>query len=278
MTNRIDLHMHSTASDGGLKVEELMKLVETTGLNTIALTDHDTTDGLDTAIEMGRNLGFEVIPGIELSADAEGEVHVLGYFLDYKNAEFQKQLDIFRERRLGRGEAIVKRLRDMGFAISWEQVLEIALGGSVGRPHIAQALRDTGYVTSIDEAFKKYLYDGGPAYVERKKITTVEAVELIRSVGGIAVLAHPTYVKEPETVLAEMVQAGLSGIECHYGHYDDATVERLLGLAKKYNLVATGGSDFHGRDDNDPVHAYVGSRYVPLQSLVELKARAEKPV
>jgi hypothetical protein len=273
VTNQIDLHMHSTASDGGLRVEELIKLVETTDLKTIALTDHDTTDGLDTAIEIGRNLGIEVIPGIELSADADGEVHVLGYFLDYKNPEFQKQLEIFREQRLGRGELMVKKLREMGFAISWEQVLEIAMGGSVGRPHVAQALRDTGYVTSIDEAFKKYLYNGGPAYVEREKVTPARAIEIIRSVGGLAVLAHPTYVKFPEPVIEEMVQAGLTGIECHYGHYDDFTVEKLLGWANKYNLVATGGSDFHGRDDNDPNHAYVGSRFVPPQNLNELKNR-----
>jgi 3',5'-nucleoside bisphosphate phosphatase len=273
MSNQIDLHMHSTASDGGLRVEELMKVVAGVGLKTIALTDHDTTDGLDTAIEMGRSSGIEVIPGIELSADAGGEVHVLGYFLDYKNPQFQQRLEVFREQRLGRGEAMVKNLRQMGFDITWEQVLEIAGGGSVGRPHIAQALRDTGYVATINEAFEKYLYTGGPAYVEREKVTPAEAVRLIRSVGGLAVLAHPTYVKEPELVLAEMAQAGLTGIECYYGHYDDATIAKILGLADQYNLVPTGGSDFHGRDDNDPTHVYVGSRFVPLDSLLGLKSR-----
>ncbi len=271
MSSTVDLHMHSTASDGTLLVEDLMQLAASVGLKTIALTDHDTTAALDTAQTLGKSLGMEVIPGIELSAEDNGEVHVLGYFIQYDNADFQAKLKHFRDTRLRRGELMAERLAELGMPIEWERVLEIANGASVGRPHFAEALKEKGYVSTIAEAFEKYLYNGGPAFVDRQKITPSEAVEMIRAVGGLAVMAHPTYVNELERVLPEMVKAGLAGIETYYGHYDDETVARFLALAAQYNLVPTGGSDYHGRPDGGQV--YIGSRIVPPDTIDKLKAK-----
>jgi len=272
MASLVDLHMHSTASDGTLPVEELMKLAASVGLKTIALTDHDTTAALDTAIAVGRDLGMEVIPGIELSADDNGnEVHVLGYFINYHNDKFQRELEKFRDTRVGRAEAMVKKLATLGLPISYERVLEIAGDAAPQRPHIAEALKEAGYITTVAEAFDKYIGNDGPAYVDRVRITTVESVELIKSVGGLAVMAHPTYVKNLTDVLPPMVEAGLVGIEVHYGHYDDATVANLLQVANAHYLIATGGSDFHGRPDGGQV--YIGEHVVPPAVIDELKAK-----
>ncbi len=272
MASLIDLHMHSTASDGTLPVEELMKLAARVGLKTIALTDHDTTAALDTALSVGRGLSMEVIPGIELSADDDGnEVHVLGYFINYDNDKFQNELKKFRYARVGRAEAMVKKLGELGLPISYERVLEIAGDAAPQRPHIAEALKEAGYITTIAEAFDKYIGNDGPAYVDRVRITTVESVELIKSVGGLAVMAHPTYVKNLADVLPPMVEAGLVGIEVHYGHYNDATVADLLKIAKAHHLIATGGSDFHGRPDGGQV--YIGEHVVPPTVIDELKAK-----
>lgn len=272
MSSLVDLHMHSTASDGALPVEELMKLAANTGLKTIALTDHDTTAALDTAISLGRELGMEVIPGIELSADYKGEeVHILGYFINYKNEKFQQELEKFRDTRLGRAEAMVKRLNELGMNITYERVQEIANGAAPQRPHIAEALKEAGYVSTVAEAFDKYIGNNGPAYVDRPRIGTVESVQLIQSVGGLAVIAHPTYVKTLDVVLPPMVEAGLTGIETHYGHYDEATVNELLQLAVKYNLVPTGGSDYHGRADGGQV--FLGEHIVPPEVIEQLKTR-----
>ena len=273
MPSSVDLHMHSAASDGTLNVEELVRLAASVGLKTIALTDHDTTAGLDDAILFGNKLGLEVIPSIELSAEDNGEVHILGYFLNYDNQEFQTKLKHFRDTRFNRGELIVRKLAELGMPIEWKRVQEIANGASIGRPHFAEAMKEKGYVQTIAEAFEKYLHNGGPAFVDREKITPVQAVQMIRKVGGLAVLAHPTYVNDLDRILEETVQAGLAGIETYYGHYDNETVERFLELAHKYNIVPTGGSDFHGRDDGGQV--YLGERLIPNEVIGQLKARLQ---
>ena len=275
MASQVDLHMHSTASDGTLPVEELMKLAASVGLKTISLTDHDTTAALDTAIKVGNELGMEVIPGIELSADDNGnEVHILGYFINYDNEKFQQELEKFRDTRLGRAEAMVKKLGELGMPISYERVLEIAGNAAPQRPHIAEALKEAGYITTISEAFDKYIGNDGPAYVDRARIGTVESVELINGVGGLAVIAHPTYVKNLEKVLPPMVEAGMVGMEIHYGHYDDATVAELLKLADRYDLIATGGSDYHGRADGGQV--FIGEHEVPPVVIEQLKSKLAK--
>jgi 3',5'-nucleoside bisphosphate phosphatase len=267
----IDLHTHSTASDGLYAPAELVRLAAEAGLKTIGLVDHDTTDGLAEALVVGERLGVEIIPGVEVNTDLpnkQGEAHVLGYFIEYEQPAFQAALRTLRDARERRGERMVERLREQGFNITWERVREIAQG-SVGRPHIARALIEKGYATDVSDAFAKYLAPGKPAYVPRYKLAPEDAVRLIKSVRGVPVLAHPTYVVQlEERVLPSLVIAGLQGLECYYGEYDAGTVERLRQLAVAYGLVPTGGSDYHG----PRMHATpLGGRYVPKESLARLR-------
>jgi 3',5'-nucleoside bisphosphate phosphatase len=276
MNSTLDLHMHSTASDGTLPVADLMKLAASVGLKSLALTDHDTTASLDQAQEIGAALGLEVIPGIELSADYGGkEVHVLGYFLEYQDATFQQNLEKFRFNRYGRAEAIVAKLAALGLPLDYKRVLEIAGDAAPQRPHIAEALKERGYVATIREAFDRYISNDGPAYVHSERVTVDQAVELIRSVGGLAALAHPTYTPDMEAVVALAVQAGVTGIETYYGTYSEETVERILGLARRYDLVPTGGSDFHGRADGGQLTS-PGARFVPPETVDLLKQRLNR--
>lgn len=246
-TVKVDLHLHSTESDGRLSPAELVELAYRRGVRRLALTDHDTTSGLPRAIEAGRRLGVEVIPGIELSTDIPGtEVHILGHFLEYEQPAFQETLARFRESRVGRAERMVARLAELGAPISWERVKELAGGASVGRPHVAQALLEAGYVQSISEAFDRYIGRNGPAYVERFKLTPAEAIALIHSVRGMAVLAHPLETEGVEALVPQLALNGLDGIECYYQGYDQEQVQHLVELARAHGLVPTGGSDYHG--------------------------------
>lgn len=273
MNSTVDLHMHSTASDGTLSVDELMQLAAKVGLQTLALTDHDTTAGLDRAVEIGTALKMEIIPGIELSADFGGkEVHILGYFIQYHDQTFQTQLEKFRFNRYGRAQAILQKLDELGMPLAWERILEIAGDAAPQRPHIAEALKERGYVSSIKEAFDLYISNSGPAYVHSERVTIEQAVQLITSVGGLAVVAHPTYTPDINAVVETAAKAGASGIETHYGLYTEETVADILKLARQYDLVATGGSDFHGRNDAGQLTS-PGARYVPPEVIKQLKER-----
>lgn len=244
---KVDLHLHSTESDGRLSPAELMELARRRGVRRLALTDHDTTQGLPAAIEVGRRLGLDVIAGIELSTDVpHREIHLLGLFVNYQDGSFQAKLTEFRLGRRARAEGMSRKLAQMGAPISWARVQEIAGEASVGRPHVAQVLLEAGHVQTITEAFERFIGRNGPAYVERVKLTPAEAIRLIHSVQGIAVLAHPL---EDGGVLDEvpaLVAAGLDGIECYYQGYDRPRVESLVSIARTHGLVATGGSDYHG--------------------------------
>jgi predicted metal-dependent phosphoesterase TrpH len=270
MASLVDLHLHSTASDGAQPVEDLISLAAQVGLKTIALTDHDTTEVLDQALEIGKTLGLEVIPGIELSADDGGEVHILGYFIQYKNEVFQKALERFRYLRYGRAQLILEKLAALGMPLDWERVLQIVGDAAPQRPHIAEALKEKGYIEHISDAFK-YIGTDGPAYVATEKVSPAEAIELIQSVGGLAVLAHPVFVKKLDQVLPKMVAAGLTGMEVYYGHNTEEEVAYYKALAAQYKLVPTGGSDWHGRPDGGQV--YIGDRIVPPEVIAQLKAR-----
>lgn len=241
---RIDLHTHSTASDGELTPDALVQFALERGLAVIALTDHDTIAGLDAAIAAAQGTTLEVIPGVELSADVDkAEVHVLGYFVDWRDAHFLAMLEKFREGRYGRAEKMVKKLTALGAPISFERVKEIAGDAALGRPHVAQALLEAGHIATIVEAFDKYIGRNGPAYVERFRLTPEDAVALILQAGGVPVLAHP---REVSYWVQPLVKAGLLGLEVYYGMYDDQTRAQLARLAKQSGLIATGGSDFHG--------------------------------
>ena len=273
--NTIDLHTHSTASDGLYPPEELVRLAHDAGLNTIALVDHDTTDGLDAAIAAGERLGVTVIPGIEVNTDLpgkQGEAHVLGYYLEYDRPAFQAVLRTLREARARRGERMVERLREQGLDVTWERVRELAQG-AVGRPHVARALIERGYASDVSDAFARYLAPGKPAYIPRYKLAPADAVRLIKSAHGLPTLAHPAGIAElRERVLPELVMAGLQGLECYYGQYDTETVAELLRLAGGYGLIPTGGSDYHGPNMHPTP---LGGRYVPDSSLDRLRRTGE---
>jgi predicted metal-dependent phosphoesterase TrpH len=248
MACRADFHLHSTASDGILSPAELVRLVYEQGVRVMALTDHDSTEGVAEA--RGAAVGysdFTLIPGIEMGTDIPGgEVHVLGYFLEPDDPELQDTLRRLREGRRGRGERMVERLREMGFDVTWEQVQRIAGEGAVGRPHVAQALHEKGYVATVKEAFDKYIARNGPAYVEREKLTPAEAVATIVRLGGVACLAHPRDLEGLDDLLAELKAAGLAGMEVFYKDYGPEAVERLHAAARTFDLIPWGGSDYHG--------------------------------
>lgn len=253
-----------------------MELAYNNGVRRLALTDHDTTNGLAAALEAGQRLGLEVIPGIELSTDIPGtEVHVLGHFLDYQQPAFQEMLRRFQLGRLGRAEGMVARLAELGVPISWERVKELAGEGSVGRPHVAQALLEAGHVKTMPEAFDKYIGRNGPAYVERYKLTPEEAVALIHSVKGMAVLAHPLETTGVEDIVPDLAAAGLDGIECYYQGYGIKEVQHLVALARKHGLVPTGGSDYHGfpMSGMTEVTNPPGSVTIPPEVVDELRER-----
>ena len=270
----VDLHTHSTASDGIYAPNELLRLAYAAGLGVLALTDHDSTNGVEEAAEAARSLGIEFIVGIEINTEGSGgEVHVLGYFPEYRRAAFQVVLQVLRDARVRRGERMVERLNEAGVHITWERVRQIAQG-AVGRPHIAQALIEAGYVQSMPEAFEKYLCTGCPAYVARYKLSVEDAIHLIVSANGLPVLAHPAGLLNSGRLanwLPGLCEAGLVGLETYYGQYTAETVSELRTLAEKYQLIPTGGSDFHGPG----IHATaLGERSVPYASVERLKALA----
>jgi predicted metal-dependent phosphoesterase TrpH len=272
--NLVDLHTHSTASDGLYSPSELLHRAREAGLRVLALTDHDTTDGIAEARKAAQALDIELIPGIEVNTDIGGrEVHVLGYFPEYERPAFQEVLQILRDARELRGQRMVEKLNQQGMHISWERVREIAQG-TVGRPHVAAALLEAGYVQSVTEAFNKYIGSNCPAYVPRYKLSPEDAIHFIASANGLPVMAHPFTQPGVEILLerlAGMCQAGLVGIEAYYGPYTPEQVQTLVELADQYHLIATGGSDYHGPN----IHPTpLGGRYVPYEAVERLKTAA----
>lgn len=269
---RIDLHCHTTASDGLYAPAELARMAHAAGLDLIALTDHDSTEGLAEAQATGAPLGLTVIPGIEINtslAETRGDAHVLGYFIDPADAGLQANLNQLRAARERRGERMVERLRAAGLNVTWERVRELA-PGAIGRPHVARALIETGYATSVSDAFDRYLNWGGVGFVPRYRIYPHDAIRMIRAAHGVPTLAHPAHTYDlEERVLPTLVQQGLMGLECYYGPYDEATVNWLLGLANRFGLIPTGGSDYHGPN----IHPTpLGGRYVPPATVDRLWA------
>ncbi len=248
--NLIDLHTHTTSSDGSMAPAELVKYAKHKGLKAIAITDHDTTDGLQEALQEGKSTGLEVIPGIEISADFNPEMHILGYFLKGDYSRIAGTLAGLRLKRDERNPRIVKRLNELGLEISVEEVLARSRGGVTGRPHIAKVLIEKGYVHSNEEAFDRYLGSGRPAYFKKDKLTPGQCIGEISAAGGLPVLAHPIYLGmeygQLDSLLAELVQDGLMGIEAYYVDNTAQQTRMLLELAEKHHLFVTGGSDFHG--------------------------------
>tara|TARA_B100000315_G_scaffold19969_1_gene17575 strand:+ start:97 stop:948 length:852 start_codon:yes stop_codon:yes gene_type:complete len=272
----VDLHLHTTASDGRLSPTELIRLVASQGLQQVSISDHDTTEGLAEAYRAAKEFpGLRIIPGIELSTDIPGdEIHMLGYFIHYEDEEFQEVLRRFRAGRVERGRMMVEKLATLGVHVAWERVLEIAGNGSVGRPHIALAMVENGYCGEPKEAFIEYLGRNGLAYVEREKVTPEQAVKTLTRVGGVPVLAHPAYLKNMEATIAELKTAGLLGLEVHYAQFDADMIRKLERLAAQYDLIPCGGSDYHGLGNTgEPLPGTLGP---PLSTVERLEEAAMK--
>ncbi len=242
------------------------------GLRAIAITDHDSLNGVPEALAAADGTDLTVIAGVEMSTDVkDGEVHILGYFLDPADQDLQGLLTTLRNSRTERARRMTENLTRLGVPITMERVLELANGGSVGRPHVAQALKEAGHVSSIQDAFSLYIGRTGPAYVERYRLTPAEAVGHVRKHGGVAVLAHPKFVPNVPTLLPGLAAAGLAGIEVYYTGYSDEEVASLGAMADHYGLVRTGGSDFHG--PGVQLDAKLGGVAVPYRAVEELRAR-----
>jgi len=274
--SKIDLHIHSTASDGKLSPADIVRKSAERGLTVIALADHDTVDGIAPALVTAKAFPqIKVIPCVEISTDVpNGEVHVLGYFVDYTDHKLKATLERMRHSRRERARGMVTKLGKLGIHIEWQRVQEIAGSGSIGRPHIAQAMLEKSYIVSIKEAFTKYISRDGPAYVEREKMTPVEAVELLSRTNGLPVLAHPLTINDPETLIIKLKAAGLIGIEAHYDGYTVGEISKLVSLADRYGLTTTGGSDYHGLDDS--TETMIGGADVPIESAEHLIALAKQ--
>ncbi len=269
MIRRADLHTHTTASDGRLSPTELVKLASEIGLPVIAITDHDTVAGLPEGIEAGKKFGVEVIPGIELSTEDNGnDIHMLGYFIDYTNREFIEMLQHFQQIRLERAKKIIEKLEKLGVHITIEEVIQIAgNAASIGRPHIAQAILNNGYVSDFQEAFDKYIGADAPAYVPKYKLPTVEGTQFLYKAGGVPVIAHPGLSTTPDYVEYLARNGHIMGIEVWHPEHTPEQISIYYRLAEKYRLLKTGGSDFHGV----PGRSRLGEITVAYVSVAALK-------
>ncbi len=273
----LDLHLHSTVSDGRLSPSELVRFAHSHGVTTMALSDHDSTDGVDIAQQVGAALGVRVIPSIELSTDLPGaSIHILGLFLDHTQPEFQTTVRGFRETRLTRAEQMVEALSRIGAPIKLDRVFEIAGEGSVGRPHVAQALLEAGHIQTIDEAFDRFIGRGGPAYFEGFRLEPAEGIRLIHSVGGFASWAHPNELdgRDWREFLPAVVAAGIDGLEVYYSKdYGPDIPAAMLEACATHNLIPTVGSDYHGFGT---LQVPPGSVASPPDLLERLEARVSR--
>lgn len=279
----IDLHMHSVFSDGSMTPDELVVQALMEKLTAIALTDHDSVDGIAPFLASCAKRGIRGLPGVEISVEGEGgdAMHMLGYFVDHDNAPMKKHLSGIRSNREYRNKKILESLNGMGLALTMSEVAAYAGSDNVGRLHFAQALVERGYVKNREEAFDKFLASGKPAYVNRKRLTPIQGIEMIKEAGGLAVLAHPFTLgkgKEALTaIVADLVSAGLDGIELYYPHQNTKHMKIYRAIARQFNLVMTGGSDFHGAPMPDvKMGRGFGSLNVPDSVLEDLDARRKK--
>jgi 3',5'-nucleoside bisphosphate phosphatase len=274
----IDLHIHSTASDGSFSPGDLMAYAKSKGAAAVSLTDHDTIEGLETALAAGKEIGLEVIPGLEISAQYPGgTMHLLGYYIDPSNPNLNRELLRLQEARRERNPKIISKLQSLGIPISFDQVQALAKG-QIGRPHIARVLFQLGAVSSFEEAFHKYLTKGALAYVEKFRFSPHEAISLIARAGGIPVLAHPftlnySSLRDLKKLVEKLKNSGLKGIEVIYSEHTPIQTENYFSLVKELNLIYTGGSDFHGciKKDVDLLTGR-GDLKIPYQIVEDLKA------
>lgn len=275
-----DLHSHTTASDGTQSPRDNVKMAWDAGLGAIAITDHDTVSGVAEALAAGSDLGIIVVPGVEISTVAGGQdIHILGYYVDIQDELFLSRLASLRETRDVRNEMIIARLQELGLHITMEEVLkEVAnikrKGDTVGRPHIAAVLLNKGYVSSIKEAFDRYLATGAAAYANPPRIEPATAIAWIHDAGGAAVLAHPG-IYHDETLVESITTQGLDGIEVYHADHSSEDEARYLLLAERKGLLMTAGSDFHGERGGVAFHAAIGSKRIGIDVLTRLQILKE---
>lgn len=264
-----DLHIHTTFSDGTHTPEEVVEQARKAGLKTIAITDHDVVDGIELAIKKGKELGVEVIPGIEFTTEAfDTEIHILGYFIDHRSPELIEAITKIQKGREKRIFKICEKLKGLGVDLNAEKVLELAGNRAPGRPHVARALVEKGYVKDFKEAFNKYIDFHGPAYVSHYKLSPEEAVKLVVSAKGVPVYAHPR-VSNCDQIIPDLMVAGLAGIEVYYSGHNQRQTQHYLNLARKNGLLATGGSDYHGVRSGREVE--LGELTIPDELVKKLK-------
>ncbi len=268
-----DLHIHSSASDGLFTPTEVLRQAAQMKLPGIAITDHDTVDGLHTAWAClaKEHLDLELISGIELNTEVEaGEIHILGYYIDYRCRPLLDNLQDIKAARFERARRMVSRLRDMGYMITFEEVQKLAREDLIARPHVALALMEKGYVFSIREAFNKLIGRGRPAYVPRYRFTPQKAIELIHAAGGITVLAHPGLLRQPRLV-EEVLDLGVEGVEAFYPEHSTGETDYFLDVAARRGLLVTGGSDFHGTKGDDSRNR-LGSAGITADYMAKIRA------
>jgi predicted metal-dependent phosphoesterase TrpH len=274
LNNKTDLHLHTNHSDGALSTEELLTRSRKNGLNCISIVDHDNVSAVGEAIPLGKQLGIEVIPGVELSTIINDyEIHILGYFIDNKNENLLEYLKFFRTERITRAKRIVEKLNKLKIPLKIESVLEQANIGSVGRPHIASALVEEGYVDTYLQAFSRYIKNGGPAFEKKYTLTPAQAIELINKSGGLSFIAHPGNLMN-ESLIYYLINIGIDGIEVVHPNHTPETTENLKKIASEYFLLESGGSDYHGGLKND--EHVLGKYTIPTKHVTAMKQRLYK--
>ncbi len=278
MEKYIDLHTHSLKSDGSMTPAEVVREAKKAGLAAIALSDHDTVDGLPEAIAEGEKIGVEVIPAIEFSVQSKTETHILGYFIDYNNPDLKQMLREVVDLRIERNHVTTQRLNELGFDITLEEVRALAPNNFVGRAHFARVLMDKGYTESVKEGFDKYMSVGKYAYCEKQRLTAGDAVELIAKCGGISFLAHPHLTKLPDdelkAFLVELKGYGLCGLEGYYTDYTSEMQQKYQSMAKELGLMISGGTDFHAAmKPHISIGTGLGNMKIPYSVLKKMKEK-----
>lgn len=273
---KADLHSHTNSSDGTQPSPMNVRMAKDLGLAAIAITDHDTVAGVGPALEEGDRIGITVVPGVEISSFAGGQdIHVLGYYIDYTDETFLQRLKMLRDTRDLRNDLMLEKLRSLGVELTMEEVracLDVSKleDETIGRPHIAEAMIKKGYVTTMDEAFKRYLGKGAPAFVSPERIHPSEAVQWIHEAGGSAVLAHPGIYHDDKLVEELLQTSGFDGVEAYHSDHDAETEAKYVRMAEKYAMLVTAGSDFHGERNGYVHHDAMGSRSIDASILIEL--------
>jgi 3',5'-nucleoside bisphosphate phosphatase len=270
---KVDLHIHTFHSDGFYSPKEIVLRAKEFGLQAIGITDHDSLEGVKEAIEAGKDVGIEVIPGVEISSDIKGkEIHILAYYVELENKELERYLAFFREERIKRAERIVRKLNNLGIPLKIESVFKMAENSAIGRPHIAQALLDNGYVSSFFEAFNKYIGNGCPAFESKVYVSPQSAFKIINEAGGLSFVAHPGYISQD--LLKELIEAGVDGIEVFHPSHTYQQTQFYKGIVNEYFMLESGGSDFHGGKREDEKN--FGRVYTTYASIEAMQKRLIK--